>query len=445
MKKTIFILILLTGIVPGLVQAQDTLLQHLPPNWTLENAIAYARQNSITVNTQKLSTRSATEDLLQSKAARLPSLAGAMSQSMVNSTNTDPVVGGFQTQANFTSNYSLSSSIVLYNGGALKNDIKAKELSVKAANLSVQETENDITLSITQAFLNILLAKENIVNMEEVLATSREQLKQAQQQFDAGSLSRKDLLQFESQVASDEYNLVNANNTYRQNNLTLKQLLLLPSTYNFEVTVPSSLTVSPITQDLTTIQDAAQQRRPEVANKEVAVQLAEVNLAKVKAGTRPTISLGASLSTGYSDNQANPYLKQLNTNFYQSLGINMSIPIYSKRINKTNIAKNNILIEQAKLSLLDTKNTLNQQVEQVYINWQNALAQYTAAGTQMKASEEAYNITNEQLKLGSVNIVELLQQKNTYVQATQSYIQAKYSSILYGKIYDFYAGTPITF
>ena len=445
MKKTIIFLILLTGIVPGLVHAQDTLLQRLPPNWTLENAIAYARQNSITVNTQKLSTRSATEDLLQSKAARLPSLSGAMSQSMVNSTNTDPVVGGFQTQANFTSNYSLNSSIVLYNGGALKNDIKAKELSVKAANLSVQETENDITLSITQAFLNILLAKENIVNMEEILATSREQLKQAQQQFDAGSLSRKDLLQFESQVATDEYNLVNANNTYRQNNLTLKQLLLLPSTYNFEVTVPSSLTVSPITQDLTTIQEAAQQRRPEVANKEVAVQLAEVNLAKVRAGTRPTISLGASLSTGYSDNQANPYLKQLNTNFYQSLGINMSVPIYSKRVNKTSIAKNNILIEQAKLSLLDTKNTLNQQVEQVYISWQNALAQYTAAGTQMKASEEAYNITNEQLKLGSVNIVELLQQKNTYVQATQSYIQAKYSSILYGKIYDFYAGTPITF
>lgn len=443
MKKLMIVLILTAG--ASIVKGQDTLLQHLPPNWTLENAIAYARQNSITVNTQKLSSRSAAEDLLQSKAAKLPNLSGAMSQSMVNSTNTDPVVGGFQTQANFSSNYSLSSAIVLYNGGYIRNDVKAKELSLKAANLNVQETENDITLSITQAFLNILLAKENIVNMEEIVATSREQLKQAQQRYDAGSLSRKDLLQFESQVASDEYNLVNANNTYRQNNLALKQLLLLPTTYNFEITVPANLAVNAAAQDLLQTQETARQKRPEIQNQEVSVQLAEVNLAKVKAATKPTISLGASLSTGYSDNQTNPYLKQLNTNFYQSLGINMSIPIYSRRVNKTNIAKNNILIEQAKLSLLDTKNTLNQQVEQVYINWQNALAQYTAANTQMKASEETYNITNEQLKYGSVNMVELLQQKNTYVQATQSYIQAKYSSILYGKIYDFYAGAPITF
>lgn len=444
MKKTIIFLTLLTGFIPALVHAQDTLLQHLPPNWTLENSIAYAKQNNITVNTQKLNTRLATEDLLQSKAAKLPNLSGSVSQSMVNSSNADPVVGGFQTQANFSSNYSLSSSFVLYNGNYIKNDVKAKELSLKAANLNVQQTENDITLSITQAFLNILLAKENIVYMEEVLATSREQLKRGQQQFDAGNLSRKELLQFESQVATDEYNLVNANNTYRQNNLTLKQLLLLPSTYNFEITVPANLNVPADVQPLAQAQEAAQQKRPEVQNGQVAVQLAQVNLAKTKAGALPTISLGASLSTGYSDNRDAAYLKQLNTNFYQSVGINMSIPIYSRRVNKTSIAKSQILIDQAKLALLDTKNTLNQQVEQVYINWQNALAQYTAANTQLKASEETYNITNEQLKYGSINMVELLQQKNTYVQATQSFIQAKYSSILYNKIYDFYAGVPVT-
>jgi outer membrane protein len=248
MKKVMIILMLTAG-NSMFVNAQDTLLQRVPVNWTLENSIDYARQNNITINTQKLSSRSANEDLLQSKAAKLPSLSGAMSQSLVNSTNTDPVVGGFQTQANFSSNYTLNSSIVLYNGGYLKNDIKVKELLLKTANLSVQETENDISLSITQAFLNILLAKENIVYMEDIVATSRAQLKQGQQLFDAGSISRKDFLQFESQVASDEYNLVNANNTYRQNNLVLKQLLLLPTTYNFEVTVPSSVKVKDVANE----------------------------------------------------------------------------------------------------------------------------------------------------------------------------------------------------
>lgn len=444
MKKILFFLLIIAALMPELVQAQDTLLQDVPAQWTLENSIAYAKKHSISVNTLKLTARSAGEDLLQSKAARLPNLTGAFSGSLVNSTNADPVVGGFQTQASFTNSYSLSSSIVLFNGGYLKNDIKAKDLSVKAATLDVAQTENDITLSITQAFLNVLLAKENIVYLEDVLSTSREQLKQGQQKFDAGSLSKKDFLQFQAQVASDEYNLVNAQNTLKQNTLTLKQILLLPTAYNFEVTVPAEVAQNATSQELEQTQQVAINTRPEVQSGIVGVRLAEVNLAKIKAGTLPTVSLSASLSTGYSDNQTNPYLSQLNSNFYQSLGINVSIPIYNRRVNKTNINKYNILIEQAKLSLLDTKNTLNQQVEQVYNNWQNSLAQYTAATTQLKTSGESYNITNEQLKLGSVNMVELLQQKNAYVQATQSYIQARYSSILYSKIYDFYAGVPIT-
>jgi outer membrane protein len=429
MKKTIFYVWIAIMALPAGLQAQDTLQQHLPPNWTLQNAIAYARQNNIAVNTQRLSTKSAEQDLLQSKAAKLPNLTGSVSASVVNSSNADPVVGGFQTQANFNNNYNLNSSIILFNGGYIKN---------------VAETENNITLNITQAYLNILLSKENIVYLQDVLTTSREQLRQAQQRFDAGSISQKDLLQFQSQVAADEYNLVNAQNTLKQNTLTLKQILLLPTAYNFEVTVPDSLLVTPAGQSLDDAQTAAQRSRPEVQNGQVAVQLAEVNLSKAKASVQPYLTLNGALSTGYSDNQTNPYLKQLNTNFYQSLGLSLNIPIYSRRVNKTNILKSQILIDQAKLTLLDTRNTLNQQVEQVYYSWQNATAQYAAATTQLKTSEQAYNITQEQLKLGAVNMVELLQQKNLYVQATQAYVQARYNSILYNKIFDFYTGVPIT-
>jgi outer membrane protein len=444
MKKNLFYVLIMALAIPAGLQAQDTLLQHLPPNWTLENSIAYARQNNIAVNTQRLNTKLAEQDLLQSQAAKLPNLNGSVSASLVNSSNADPVVGGFQTQANFNNNYGINSSIILFQGGYLKNDVKAKELSVKAANLNVEETANDITLNITQAFLNVLLAKENIVYLQDVLATSREQLRQGQQRYDAGGLAQKDLLQFQSQVAADEYNLVNAQNTLKQNTLVLKQILLLPTAYNFEVAVPDSVLVTPAGQSLENAQAAAQSSRPEVQNDMVGVQLAEVNLAKARSALQPYLALSGGLSTGYSDARDNPYLKQLNTNFYQSLGLSLNIPIYSRRVNKTNVIKSQILIDQARLTLLDTKNTLNQQVEQVYNNWQNSTAQYTSATTQLKTSEQAYNITQEQLKLGAVNMVELLQQKTLYVQATQAYVQARYNSILYNKIYDFYAGIPIT-
>src|SRR6185312_6633084 len=97
-----------------------------------------------------------------------------------------------QSQANFSGNYGINSSLTLFNGGYLNHDIQAKQLAVQSAGLSVEEAQNDISLSITESFLNILLAKENIKALEEVLTTSQAQLKQGQQRFDAGSISRKD-------------------------------------------------------------------------------------------------------------------------------------------------------------------------------------------------------------------------------------------------------------
>jgi outer membrane protein len=82
-------------------------------------------------------------------------------------------------------------------------------------------------------------------------------------------------------------------------------------------------------------------------------------------------------------------------------------------------------------------------VEQSYINVLNAQSQYDAAEKQMDANEESYRITNEEFKIGSVDMVDLLQQKNLYVQALQAYIQAKYNTILSLKIYEFYTGVPV--
>ena len=445
MKKIVLIILVLTGFFPALLHAQDSTLQNLPAQWSLQDCIEYAKQHNIQISTLKLNTSAAQEDLLQAQAAKLPNLSGTLSQNLVNSKNADPVVGGLQTQANFSSSYGVSSSLTLYNGGYIRNDVKSKELAIQSANLTVQETENDITLSITQAYLNVLLAKETITSLQNVLETSQAQEKQGQQRFDAGSISKKDLVQLEAQVASDQYNLVNAQNNYRLNVVSLKQLLQLPTSYDFIPAAVTNVTVKETVPDLSAAQQIAQNSRPEIKNGIASFMIAQTELEKVKAGVRPTVSLGANLSTGYSDNQSYKYTSQLNSNFYQSLGLNVSIPIYSRRVNKTNINKSKIQIEQAKLSLENTKTTLNQQVEQAYINLQNAQAQYTAAEAQLKANEESYNITNEQLKLGAINVVELQQQKSLYTQSLQAYLQAKYTAVLYNKIYNFYTGVPVAF
>jgi outer membrane protein len=436
--------LLIVGFWPGAfaaLQAQDTVAA--PLTWDLQTCLDYAKKNNITIKSLRWDARSSEQDLLQSRAAKLPNLTGTLSQSVVNSNNANPVVGGFQTQANASGNYSLNSAWTIFNGGYLNNDVKQKNILLESAHLSVQQAENDITLQITQAYLNILLQKENIVYLQELVNTSQSQLALGKQRFDAGSLSRKDYLQLEATLANDQYNLVTSVNAHRTNLITLKQILQLPSSVAFDVIQPDTLVTNQSVVSLPEAENAAVVSRPEVKIGELGVKSAQVELEKSRAGALPSVSLGAGLSSGYSDNQDLKYFSQLNNNFYQRLGVTVSIPIFANRINKSNIERSKIQIEQAKLSLQGTKTTLDQAVEQAYISVLNAQAQLTAAESQWKTNQESYRITNEQLRLGALNTIDLLTQKNLYVQALQAYVQAKYNNILNKKIYEFYTGVPV--
>ena len=147
---------------------------------------------------------------------------------------------------------------------------------------------------------------------------------------------------------------------------------------------------------------------------------------------------------GYSDNQNLKYFNQINNNLFQRLGVTLSVPIFDNRINKTNVERSKILIDQARLVLEQTRTVLNQQIEQAYISVLNAQAQYKSADTEFQANREAYNISLEQLRLGAINTVDFLVQRNLYVQSLQNFMQAKYNSVLNAKIYEFYMGQPVT-
>lgn len=426
------------------LQSQDLIQKDSTLTWNLQTCLDYAKKNNIQVNTLRYDQNLSEQDYLFAKASRLPTLNGTLGQSFTNSKNANPVVGGFQTQSSFAGNYSLNTGWTVYNGGYLKKDVQQKDLLIKSANLSVKEAENDITLQVTQAFLNILLARENIVYLEDVLNTSKDQFKLADQRYKAGAISRKDLLQLQSQVASDQYALVNAQTIYRQNTVNLKQILQIPSSVNFQAAQPDTVVAKEVVPSLEEASRTALQNRPEVQNSQLGITIAEVELAKARALGKPSVTIGGNLSSGFSDNQDTKFFPQLDNNFYQRLGVTVGIPIFNNRNVKTNVERSKIIIEQAKLTLVGTKTTLDQAVEQAYISVLNAQAQYTAAEAQLKASEETYKITSGQLELGAINALDLQLQKNLYVQAVQAFVQAKYNAVLSIKVYNFYTGVPVT-
>src|ERR1700683_4773223 len=88
-----------------LALAQDS--TQLPAKWSLQQCIDYAKKYNIQVNSLRLTEQTAEQEVLLAKAQKLPGVSGTASASLTNSKNANPVVGGFQTQANFANNYGL--------------------------------------------------------------------------------------------------------------------------------------------------------------------------------------------------------------------------------------------------------------------------------------------------------------------------------------------------
>ena len=294
------------------------------------------------------------------------------------------------------------------------------------------------------------MARENLKYISDLVSTSEARVKQGQLFYDAGSIAKIDLLQLQAQLASDKYLLVQLQNAIRQNILSLKQILQLPTDALFDIATPVSIEAAGMMPSLHSVQQTALQNFPEIKIGKLGVDLAGLDIAKAKAGFKPLLTANGGLGTGYNDvitNSVFPktgYLRQTGNNFYQRIGVTLSIPIFSNRINKTNLEKANIAYKQADLNLQNDQLVLSQAVEQAYLTSANALQAYDAANQQLLAATESFRIVNEQFRLGAINTFDLLQQRNQYVQAVQAYTQAKYTAVLQQKIYEFYMGNPVT-
>src|SRR5581483_9012881 len=138
--------------------AQDSTLLNKSLRWNLSQCIDYAKKNNIQINSLRLSQKTAQQEYLLARAARQPNLAGTASQTFIHQNhrgnaaivNGNTVVSGGGSGISYSGQYSLNSSVTLFNGNYINNNILQKNIEVESANLNIIQQENDITLQITQ-------------------------------------------------------------------------------------------------------------------------------------------------------------------------------------------------------------------------------------------------------------------------------------------------------
>lgn len=430
MKNLILIYLLLS--ISLTAQTQTT--------WDLKKCMDYALSHNISIEKYRLDKETATLNQKQSKYNRLPTVSGAASGTLSRGSSINNITGDYEQQTLFNNNLSVSADMVLYQGNKLNLLINENGYLVDESELTLIQKQNEISLDLMQAYVQALYSKEEIDIAKEDLAIAEKQYQTGKAKFDLGAIARLDLASLSTQLAESQYTLVSAKNDYAQKLLSLKQLLELPVGQDFEITPTTnndSIVLIPSKEE---VFELAKTFLPDLKIYDIKALRLENAVELTQSEALPTVSLSTGLGAGYTSANASDYVNQLDNNFYQNIGLSVSVPIFSKHQNKTNRSLALIDQEDNELDRQSAYNDLYADVETAWLNAGTYQAQWKASKVSRDNAKLTYDLSIKKFEFGAMTVTELAVSRTDYLEAQQRYLQNKYMTLLYEQLLNFYQG-----
>jgi outer membrane protein len=459
--------------------------------WSLQRAVDYSLEHNLNVRLSQLQAQSNAQVLRQSKAALLPTANLNGTQAWNFGTSVNPLTYEFQSQTVRSNNFSAVSQLIIFQGFQLRNTIKRNDLDYQASVADIEKARNDLSLNVAGQFLQLVLAQELVRANQTRVASDQAQIERSKLLLKAGSIPESTLLDSQSQLATDELNVITAQNQADLARLALLQLLNIdPATaQGFEVEVPNLPDPdeeAPYVIDLNQTYQTAAERLPEIKAAELRVLSARRSIDLARGAYYPRFALTGSLFTGFSssavsrvltgtsagtpfplnvtDPQGNPintgytvmlpgqptydalpvrFFDQLSNNYGKSVQFGLSVPILNGLQVRTAVQRA-LINEQAQgVRAEQARLTLRQSIEQAYADARAAQRQYAAASRQVAALTLTQRNSEIRFNNGLLNGTEFNIAKNNLNYAVSNQLQAKYTFIFRRKVLDFYQGKPL--
>lgn len=410
---------------------------------SLTECLQYAKDNSITLKKAKLQVDNSEADLLTAKGAFLPSVSASASQSL-SSTPLNKNNSGSNTV--YSGSYGVDASMTLYSGGKNKLSLSKSEISKEIDNLAISEFENSIEMTVTELYIEILYATEQIEVAENSLTLSEHNLERGKAFLDAGSINIADYALLESAVATDKYNVIVAKTQLSNMYVNLKHQLEISNSTILEVKTPamSNDLLMSLIPSVDNIYSTAVEQRPEIKSSELSLESSELDVKIAKAAYLPTLSLSAGFGLSHNSVSDFTFTSQLRDNFSSSIGLSLSVPIFSKYVTRNTVRKSVNAVATADLQLVETQKDLYQAIETLHNNATNSQAQYAVSEYKLSAVKRSLELVTEQFKLGMKNITELLTEQDNLRTSEQDFLMNKYQLILNKALLNYYKTNVIT-
>ncbi len=448
--------------------------------WDLKQCIDYAFAHNISVRQADLQTKFSQLNLQQTKWARYPNASFSTNAGYSSGRNQDPTTFSLTTTGYFFNNYSLQTSVDLFNWFAKKNNVQANALLVQASEAGFEKAKNDVALNIAVGYLQVLLAREQVSQAKEKASLTGSQLESTRKQVDAGKLPELNAANLESQLATDSANLIGAQTNAEELMLQLKVLLNLDAGAPFDIATPPVDRI-PL-ENLADLQPEAVyalaiQNMPQQKADELKLKSAVKSVDAARGSMHPDISLFGSLGSTYNNRakeitsstplnlpvgtvsvggtsyQVYPltplsnytygkisYFDQLNQNFRQSIGVNISVPIFNGGNLRSAWLRSKLNVAQAQLTKEQNSFSLKQDIYKAYHDAVAAAEKFHAGKKIVETSQKAYTYAAKRYELGLLSSYDLITTENNLQQARSQLLLNQYDYVFKMKLLEFYKG-----
>lgn len=401
--------------------ATVTAAPDVPPRLDLRNAIAYALEHNYSILQARERIKEQEGLIVEVKAKTIPQLGLASSYKKKDE---ELVQGGGSDQ---DWSIALEARQVLYAGGGISAALEAQKVSREAALLDLKATINNALLEVRTRYYDVLLAREQITVQEQNVQLLRQQLQNAKNRFEAGTISNFEVLRAEVELANAQPEFIKARNRKRTSVDQLRQAIgyinTTPENLHKTPEFMGTLDFLPVSYDLQKSLDAARTNRPDLLRLERLAKAREAGVRIEQAGYRPTVDLIG----GYQ------VVKKISSNSFNDspegwvVGVQSNWAIFDGRTTAGKVAQARSRLRQSQLSAREQELAVEVQVRTALSSLQEAAELAEAAQKVVAQAEESLRLADARYAAGSATQLDVLQARVSLTQSRTNQLAANYS------------------
>lgn len=371
------------------------------------------------------------EKLPQGRAGLLPVIAASASTTWndVDYRRRVPGAATLDTQYN-TNGYSLTLTQPIFRWQNIEQYGQSK-LAVVQADAQFAQAKQDLILRVSQAYFEALLAQDSLNLAQAQKKAIAEQLEAARRNFEVGTATITD-----THEAQARFDLATAQELSAQNELEIKRQVLRQVIGK----VPESLAAlraqvqlqRPQPDDMTKWVEAAEAGSPLVAAQEAALEIADKEINKQRAGHLPTLDLVAtrgrsSATGGLAAGVVAPFGSDAHSS---TVGLQLTLPIFAGGAVMSRDREAVALREKARADLDNTRRSAALGARQAYLGVTNGMAQVKAYEQALVSSQSALDSNKLGYEVGVRINIDVLNAQQQLFSTRRDLAKARYDTLL---------------